>query len=107
MRRIEREMNEEVDGLIRGKGKIWIIIGKYYEIGMKMKGINLGIMIGFFEGIIRFIKYIGYFVGMEIEIGVEMVKLWKEWIMVWKVEEVFLIGKLIEGNIIKKKIVGY
>lgn len=106
VRRIAREMNAAVAGFIRGQGTLCLILGTYYAIGLTLTGLNFGLLIGFFAGLISFIPYIGSFVGLALAIGVALVQFWPDWIMIGAVAAVFFLGQFVEGNILQPKLVG-
>ncbi|WP_192798850.1 AI-2E family transporter [Brucella intermedia] len=106
VRRIAREMNAAVAGFIRGQGTLCLILGTYYAIGLTLTGLNFGLLIGFFAGLISFIPYIGSFVGLALAIGVALVQFWPDWIMICAVAGVFFLGQFVEGNILQPKLVG-
>lgn len=106
VRRIAREMNAAVAGFIRGQGTLCLILGTYYAVGLTLTGLNFGLLIGFFAGLISFIPYIGSFVGLALAIGVALVQFWPDWVMIASVAVVFFIGQFIEGNILQPKLVG-
>ncbi|MCF7645852.1 AI-2E family transporter [Pseudochrobactrum asaccharolyticum] len=106
VRQIAREMNEAIAGFIRGQGTLCLILGTYYAIGLTLTGLNFGLLIGLFAGLISFIPYIGSIVGLVLAIGVALVQFWPDWIMVVIVACVFFTGQFIEGNILQPKLVG-
>ncbi len=106
VRQIAREMNAAVAGFIRGQGTLCLILGTYYALGLTLTGLNFGLLIGFFAGLISFIPYIGSFVGLALAIGVALVQFWPDWIMICAVAAVFFIGQFVEGNILQPKLVG-
>lgn len=106
VRRIATEMNAAVAGFVRGQGTLCLILGTYYAIGLTLTGLNFGLLIGFFAGIISFIPYVGSFVGLALAIGVALVQFWPDWIMICAVAFVFFFGQFVEGNILQPKLVG-
>ncbi len=106
VRGIAREMNAAVAGFIRGQGTLCLVLGTYYAIGLTLTGLNFGLLIGFFAGLISFIPYIGSFVGLALALGVALVQFWPDWIMICTVAVVFFIGQFVEGNILQPKLVG-
>ncbi|WP_421090981.1 AI-2E family transporter [Pseudochrobactrum sp. MP213Fo] len=106
VRQIAREMNAAIAGFIRGQGTLCLILGTYYAIGLTLTGLNFGLLIGLFSGLISFIPYIGSTVGLVLAIGVALVQFWPDWIMVCVVAAVFFSGQFIEGNILQPKLVG-
>lgn len=106
IRGIAREMDAAVAGFIRGQGTLCLILGSYYAIGLTLTGLNFGLLIGFFSGLISFIPYVGSFVGLALALGVALVQFWPDWIMVVAVAVVFFTGQFVEGNILQPKLVG-
>jgi len=106
VRGIAREMDAAVAGFIRGQGTLCLILGSYYAIGLTLTGLNFGLLIGFFSGLISFIPYVGSFVGLALALGVALVQFWPDWIMVVAVAVVFFTGQFVEGNILQPKLVG-
>ncbi|TPF76303.1 AI-2E family transporter [Brucella gallinifaecis] len=106
VRTIARDMDSAVAGFVRGQGTLCLILGTYYAIGLTLTGLNFGLLIGFFAGLISFIPYIGSFVGLTLAIGVALVQFWPDWVMVVVVAAVFFFGQFVEGNILQPKLVG-
>ena len=106
VRQIAREMDQAIAGFIRGQGTLCLILGTYYAIGLTLTGLNFGLLIGLFAGLISFIPYIGSIVGLVLAISVALVQFWPDWIMVCVVAAVFFTGQFIEGNILQPKLVG-
>ncbi len=106
VRQIAREMDAAVAGFIRGQGTLCLVLGTYYAIGLTLTGLNFGLLIGFFAGLISFIPYIGSFVGLALAIGVALVQFWPDWIMICVVAAVFFTGQFLEGNVLQPKLVG-
>lgn len=106
VRQLAREMDQAIAGFIRGQGTLCLILGTYYAIGLTLTGLNFGLLIGLFAGLISFIPYIGSIVGLVLAISVALVQFWPDWIMVCVVAAVFFTGQFIEGNILQPKLVG-
>jgi predicted PurR-regulated permease PerM len=73
---------------------------------LTLTGLNFGILIGLFAGLISFIPYVGSLVGLVLSIGVAFVQFWPDWTMVAAVAGVFFVGQFIEGNILQPRLVG-
>lgn len=106
VRRLGREINETIAGFVRGQGTVCLILGTFYAIGLTVTGLNFGLLIGLFAGLIGFIPYVGSLVGLVLSVGVALVQFWPDWIMVTAVAAVFFVGQAIEGNILQPKLVG-
>jgi predicted PurR-regulated permease PerM len=106
VRRLAREIDRSVAGFVRGQGSVCLILGTYYAVGLTAVGLNFGLLIGFFAGIISFIPYVGSAIGLVIAIGVALVQFAPDWIWVAAVAGVFFTGQFVEGNILQPKLVG-
>ncbi len=106
VREIATDIDMAIAGFVRGQGTLCIILGVMYAVGLTLTGLNFGILIGLFAGLISFIPYVGSMVGLVLAVGVAFVQFWPDWIMVVLVACVFFIGQFIEGNILQPKLVG-
>lgn len=106
VRQIARDINVATAGFVRGQGTLCLILGAFYAVGLTLVGLNFGLLIGFFAGLISFIPYVGSLVGLTLSVGVAFVQFWPEWYWVAAVAAVFFAGQFLEGNILQPKLVG-
>ncbi len=106
VRQIARDMNTTIAGFVRGQGSLCVILGLYYGIGLTMVGLNFGLLIGLFAGMISFIPYVGSLVGLVLALGVALVQFWPDYVWILLVLAVFFSGQFLEGNILQPKLVG-
>jgi predicted PurR-regulated permease PerM len=106
VRQIFTDINAATAGFVRGQGTLCLILGIMYAIGLTLCGLNFGILIGLFAGLISFIPYVGSLVGLVLALGVALVQFWPDWIMIVAVAMVFAVGQFIEGNILQPRLVG-
>ena len=106
VRAIATDINTSTAGFVRGQGTLCLVLGAMYAVGLTLTGLNFGILIGLFAGLISFIPYVGSLTGLVLAVGVAFVQFWPDWTMVVAVAAVFFIGQFIEGNILSPKLVG-
>lgn len=106
VRQIARDMNASIAGFVRGQGSLCVILGLCYAIGLTLVGLNFGLLIGLFAGMISFIPYVGSLVGLVLALGVALVQFWPDYIWILLVLAVFFSGQFLEGNILQPKLVG-
>jgi predicted PurR-regulated permease PerM len=106
VRAIATDINTATAGFLRGQGTLCLILGVMYAIGLTIAGLNFGLLIGLFAGLISFIPYVGSLVGLVLAVGVALVQFWPDWIMVAAVAGIFFLGQFVEGNILQPKLVG-
>lgn len=106
VRQIARDINTAVAGFVRGQGTLCLVLGIMYAVGLTLTGLNFGVLIGLFAGLISFIPYVGSLTGLVLSLGVAVVQFWPDWTMVLAVAAVFFVGQFIEGNILQPRLVG-
>lgn len=106
VRQIFSDINDATAGFVRGQGTLCLILGAMYAFGLTLTGLNFGILIGLFAGLISFIPYVGSMVGLVLAVGVAFVQFSPDWLMVGAVACVFFTGQFIEGNILQPRLVG-
>ncbi|WP_328850064.1 AI-2E family transporter [Nitratireductor aquimarinus] len=106
VRQIARDINVATAGFVRGQGTLCLILGVFYAVGLSLVGLNFGLLIGLFAGLISFIPYVGSLVGFGLSIGIAVVQFWPEWWWVLAVAAIFFSGQFLEGNILQPKLVG-
>ena len=106
VRRLARDIDRSVAGFLRGQGSLCLILGTFYGVGLSLVGLNFGLRIGLFAGLVSFIPYVGSITGLVLSVGVALVQFWPDWPWIVAVAAVFFIGQFIEGNILQPKLVG-
>lgn len=100
-----RQIDRALSGFIRGQLSVCLILGTYYSVGLKLVGLELGILVGFIAGIISFIPYVGSISGFVISIILALAQ-FNDYTKVLEVIAVFAIGQFVEGNFLTPKLVG-
>jgi len=102
---ILKEINVSIAGFIRGQISVCLILGTFYSIGLKLVGLELGLLVGFIAGIISFIPYVGSITGFVLGIVLAFAQ-YGDITHVLYVVAVFLCGQFLEGNFLTPKLVG-
>jgi len=106
IRRLARDIDRSVAGFVRGQGSVCLILGTFYGVALTMVGLNFGLLIGLFAGLVSFIPYVGSVLGLILSVGVALVQFWPDAIWVIVVAAIFFTGQFFEGNILQPKLVG-
>ncbi|MEM1364618.1 MAG: AI-2E family transporter [Pseudomonadota bacterium] len=106
MRRLGRDMNTAIAGFIRGQGSLCLILGIFYAVGLSLLGLNFGLLIGLFAGLVSFIPFVGSILGLVLSVGVALVQFWPDFIWIAATAGVFFLGQFVEGNILQPKLIG-
>ena len=106
VRELARRIDRTVAGFIRGQGTVCLVLGIFYGVSLSIAGLNFGLLIGLFAGLISFIPYVGSTVGLILADGVALVQFWPDYIMIAVVAGIFFLGQFLEGNILQPRLVG-
>ena len=106
IRNLSHEVHEVISGFIRGMGSVCCILGTYYAISLMVLGLDFGLIIGVFAGLLTFIPYLGAILGGVLAIGLSLVQFWGEWNTILLVIGVFAVGQIVEGNFLTPRLVG-
>lgn len=106
IRRLAREIDATLASFIRGMGTVCLVLGTYYAVALMLVGLQFGLVVGAVAGLITFIPYVGALVGGALAIGLALFQFWGDWISIGLVAGIFMLGQVIEGNILTPKLVG-
>jgi len=90
---------------VRGQGMVCLILGVFYAAGLSFAGLDFGLVIGLFSGLISFVPFVGAFIGGVLSVGLALAQ-FDSWQPVAVVAGVFVAGQLIEGNFLTPNLVG-
>ncbi|MFK7944333.1 MAG: AI-2E family transporter [Paracoccaceae bacterium] len=103
---IAGELDRVLSGFVRGQMTVCLVLGIFYAICLLTMGLNFGLLIGVFAGLISFIPFVGSILGGLLSIGVAIAQFWDDPIWILAVAIVFAIGQAVEGNFLTPKLVG-
>ena len=103
---IAADINSAIAGFVRGQGAVCLMLGSFYSVGLTAAGLNFGLLIGMFAGLISFIPFVGSIIGMILAVGVALVQFWPDYVWIAVIFGIFALGQFIEGNILQPKLVG-
>lgn len=108
IRDIARDIDSAVAGFIRGQGTVCLVLGLFYAIALTLIGVNFGLLIGLFAGLISFVPFVGSIIGLLLSVGVALVQFWPdgEFVRLALTAIVFFAGQFLEGNVLQPKLVG-
>ncbi len=106
VRRLASEIDATLASFIRGMGTVCLILGAYYAIALMLVGLQFGLVVGFIAGLITFIPYLGALIGGALAIGLGLFQFWGDWVSLGLVAGIFVLGQVIEGNILTPRLVG-
>lgn len=106
IRKLARDIDNTLASFIRGMGTVCLILGSYYAITLMIVGLQFGLVVGFVAGLVTFIPYLGALLGGALAIGLALFQFWGDWVSIGLVAGIFMVGQVIEGNVLTPKLVG-
>lgn len=106
IRMLSSQIDKVLAGFVRGQLTVCVILGSFYAVALAVVGLQFGVVIGIFAGLISFIPFVGSLLGGVLSIGLALYQFWAEPVWILAVAAVFLIGQLVEGNVLTPKLVG-
>jgi len=106
IRSLAREINNVMEGFLRGQALICLFLGVFYAVGLSIVGLRFGLVIGIMTGILSFIPYLGTITGFVASVTLACFQFWPDYTMIGLVIGIFIMGQFIEGNFLQPKLVG-
>ena len=90
---------------VRGQGSVCLVLMVYYGTALSLAGLDFGIVVGIFVGGISFIPFVGAILGGVLSISLAAIQ-FPDWQPIVIVGVIFVIGQVLEGNVLTPKLVG-
>jgi predicted PurR-regulated permease PerM len=97
---LAKELDDTISGFLRGQGTICLVLAFYYALVLHLVGLNHGVLIGLFAGLISFIPYLGSLAGLLLSICVAVLQFWPSWTMIPIVLAIFVSGQTIADYVL-------
>ena len=100
-----KAIDETLAGFVRGQGLVCLALAVFYVVGLLITGLDFALVLGLLAGLISFIPYVGAIVGLVASVGMALLQ-FDEPLRIGAVAIVFVIGQVLEGNVLTPKLVG-
>ena len=99
------ECDEVLAGFLRGQLMVMLALAIIYTIGLWLVGLNLAFSIGVVAGLVSFVPYLGFVVGITVA-GLAVIVQFQDPIYLAYVAAVFVSAELIQGFVLSPWLVG-
>lgn len=106
VRLLASDIDKTLAAFVRGMGSVCLILGTYYAIALMLVGLQFGLVVGFIAGLVTFIPYVGAIIGGSLALGLGLFQFWGDWVSLGIISAIFVLGQVIEGNVLTPKLVG-
>ncbi|GGB58137.1 AI-2E family transporter [Tistrella bauzanensis] len=95
VRRLAKDMDRGIAGLVRGQTLLCLILGTWYSLGLVVIGLDLAVPIGMAAGILSFVPFVGFISGFALSVGFALLQFGTDWHVI-AAGAIFLAGQGIE-----------
>ena len=106
VKNIFSSIDKSLSGFIRGQLNVCLILAIYYGVLLGFLGLNHGIFIGVLTGILAFVPYVGYGIGIVTALIIAIFQWGLSFYDVGLVLIVYLVGQVIESNFLVPNLIG-
>ncbi|HPF77669.1 MAG TPA: AI-2E family transporter [Alphaproteobacteria bacterium] len=100
-----KQIDAKVSGFVRGQITVAFFLGVIYAIALTIADLNYGFLIGISAGFLSIIPMVGSTLGLLVSVIVAWFQA-GTWEYVAIIGAIFVVGQLVEGNILTPKLVG-
>ena len=100
------DVDKALANFFRGQFIVCSILAFYYSISLMLIGLDTGLVLGLFAGLISFIPFVGAILGGGLAVLISMIQFWGDPSIIFLVLIIFVVGQLLEGNFLTPKLVG-
>jgi len=102
---IAKESDAVLSEFLRGQLMVMLALAAIYAIGLSLVGLDLGLLIGLIAGMVSFVPYLGFIVGISLA-GAACAFQFSDINHLLAVLVVFGVGQTLEGMVLTPKLVG-
>lgn len=106
IRALALEINDRISAFIRGQGLVCMLLAVFYATALSFVGLKYGLFVGFMTGLLSFIPFAGWALGMIVATGLAIVQFWPDVAQILIVPGVFLAGQALDAAVLGPNIVG-
>jgi predicted PurR-regulated permease PerM len=107
IRTIFKEIDLVLSGFVRGMGSVCLILAVFYGGALQLAGLEFGFIVGVVAGFISFIPFVGMAVGLVLSTVLALFQFFPgQPEMVAVIVAIFIIGQVLEGNVLTPRLVG-
>lgn len=100
-----QQIDRKLAGFIRGQLTVAFLLGLIYALALTVAGLNYGFLIGVVAGFLSIIPMVGSTVGLIVAVAVAWFQSGEiQYVLI--IAAIFIVGQIVEGNILSPKLLG-
>ncbi len=108
VRRLLTDIDEVMAGFIRGQGTVCLILAAFYGLSLTLAGLEFGLIIGLFSGLVSFVPFIGALLGLVLSMLTALTQFLPdgEFGRIALIAGIFVVGQVMEGYVLTPRLLG-
>ena len=103
--RLAGETDQVLGAFLRGQLSVMLALAIVYSTGLWLVGLDLALPIGLLAGLVSFVPYLGFVVGLASASVAALFQFQDVWMFAWVIA-VFVVGQLLDGTLLTPNLVG-
>lgn len=105
IKNILKQIDLKLSGFVRGQLTVAFLLGIIYAVALTIAGLNYGFLIGITAGLLSIIPMVGSTLGLLVSIAVAWFQAGEiQYVLI--IGAIFVVGQIVEGNILSPKLLG-
>lgn len=108
VRRVLLDIDDVMAGFIRGQGTVCLILACFYGLSLTFAGLEFGLIIGLFSGLVSFVPFVGALLGLVLSMLTALTQFLPEgdFLRIAIIAAIFVVGQVMEGYVLTPRLLG-
>ncbi len=108
VRQLLADIDSVMAGFIRGQGTVCLILASFYGLSLTFAGLEFGLIIGLFSGLVSFVPFVGALLGLVLSMLTALTQFLPDgdYLRIGIIAGVFVVGQALEGYILTPRLLG-
>jgi predicted PurR-regulated permease PerM len=108
VRALLADIDDVMAGFIRGQGTVCLILASFYAVSLTLAGLEFGLIIGLFSGLVSFVPFVGALLGLVLSMLTALTQFLPDgdYGHIAIVAGVFVVGQVMEGYVLTPRLLG-
>ncbi|MDA1101297.1 MAG: AI-2E family transporter [Proteobacteria bacterium] len=108
VRRLLSDIDSVMAGFIRGQGTVCLILASFYGLSLTFAGLEFGLIIGLFSGLVSFVPFVGALLGLILSMLTALTQFLPggDYLHIGIIAAVFVVGQVMEGYFLTPRLLG-
>lgn len=108
VRKLLADIDDVMAGFIRGQGTVCLILASFYGLSLTLAGLEFGLIIGLFSGLVSFVPFVGALLGLVLSMLTALTQFLPEGEIgrIAIIGGIFVVGQVMEGYVLTPRLLG-